>query len=164
MIETLLGGALGGILRMAPEVLKFLDRKAERQHELALGDQQFRLEQSRQQTDIHKADVELMQSQFVAALDAMKEGIKAQGQQTGIKWVDAIAATVRPFITYWIFGLYSVAKGAQIKLAMTASNVSFAEAVKATWSASDDAMLAAVLTFWFIGRVWDRAQQVRSFQ
>ena len=29
-------------------------------------------------------------------------------------------------------------------------------AVAASWSPSDDAMLSAVLTFWFIGRVWDK--------
>ncbi len=155
MIETLLGGVLGGVARLAPEVLKFLDRKSERKHELALGDQQFRLAQIQAQSAIQKADIELMQSQFVAALDAMKEGIKGQAQQTGIKWVDAISATVRPFITYWIFGLYSIAKATQIKLVM-ASGVSLGEAVNASWSASDDAMLSAVLTFWFIGRVWDK--------
>lgn len=155
MIETLLGGFLGGIARLAPEVLKFLDRKAERKHEIAMSEQQFKLAQAAQQAQLQQADIQLMQSQFVSALDAMKEGIVAQGKQTGIAWVDAISATVRPVITYWIFGLYSVAKATQIKLVM-ASGVSLGEAVQASWSASDDAMLSAVLTFWFIGRVWDK--------
>jgi len=30
MIETLLGGLLGGAFRLAPEILKWLDRKGER--------------------------------------------------------------------------------------------------------------------------------------
>lgn len=156
MIETILGGALGGIARLAPEVLKFFDRKAERKHELALGDQQYRIATAANQTALQKADIELMQSQFVSALDAMKEGVKSQGQLTGIKIVDAISATVRPVITYWIFGLYSIAKSYQIKLIMAADGVDLAQAVAASWSASDDAMLSAVLTFWFIGRVWDK--------
>jgi uncharacterized membrane protein YbhN (UPF0104 family) len=162
MIETILGGLLGGVARLAPEVLKFLDRKAERLHELALGEQQFRLAQAAQQTALQTADIGLMQSQFVAALDAMKEGIKAQGTQTGVRWIDAVSATVRPVVTYWIFALYSIAKSAQIKLAM-AGGVGLAEAVKASWGASDDAMLSAVLTFWFIGRVWER-EGTRSFR
>ena len=156
MLETILGGALGGIARLAPEVLKFFDRKAERKHELALGDQQYRIATAANQTALQKADIELMQSQFVSALDAMKEGVKSQGQLTGIKIVDAISATVRPVITYWIFGLYSIAKSYQIKLIMSADGVDLAQAVAASWSASDDAMLSAVLTFWFIGRVWDK--------
>lgn len=157
MIETILGGLLGGVARLTPEVLKFMDRKAERKHELALGDQQFRMASAAQQAQLAQADMAMIQSQFVAALDAMKEGIKGQSQQTGIKIVDAISATVRPAITYWIFALYSVAKGAQLKLAM-AGGVGFAEAVQASWSASDDAMLSAVLTFWFIGRVWEKSK------
>jgi len=36
VLETLFGGVFGGILRLAPEVLKLLDRKNERQHELNL--------------------------------------------------------------------------------------------------------------------------------
>ena len=35
MIETLLGGLLGGAFRLAPEVLKWFDRQGERGHELA---------------------------------------------------------------------------------------------------------------------------------
>ena len=36
MLETLFGGLLGGLFRLAPEFLKWLDRKGERAHELAL--------------------------------------------------------------------------------------------------------------------------------
>ena len=36
MIETLLGGLLGGAFRLAPEILKWLDRKGERGHERAM--------------------------------------------------------------------------------------------------------------------------------
>jgi len=37
MIETLLGGLLGGAFRLTPEILKWIDRKGERIHELAAG-------------------------------------------------------------------------------------------------------------------------------
>ena len=44
MFEILGGGIfgslLGGIFRLAPEVLKFFDKKNERQHELAMFDKQ----------------------------------------------------------------------------------------------------------------------------
>jgi hypothetical protein len=36
MLESLFGGLLGGLFRLAPEILKFLDRKSERSHEIAL--------------------------------------------------------------------------------------------------------------------------------
>ena len=36
MLETLMGGVFGGVLRLAPEVIKFFDAKNERGHELRM--------------------------------------------------------------------------------------------------------------------------------
>jgi len=47
MIETLLGGLLGGAFRFAPEILKWLDRKGERSHELAMQDKALEFEKLR---------------------------------------------------------------------------------------------------------------------
>ena len=47
MIETLLGGLLGGAFRLAPEVLKWLDRTGERSHELAMQDKALEFEKLR---------------------------------------------------------------------------------------------------------------------
>jgi len=47
MIETLLGGLLGGAFRLAPEILKRLDRKGERGHELAMQDKALEFEKVR---------------------------------------------------------------------------------------------------------------------
>lgn len=44
MIETLLGGLLGGVFRLAPEILKWLDRQGERGHELAMQDKALEFE------------------------------------------------------------------------------------------------------------------------
>ena len=43
----ILGSVLGGVFRLAPEVLKFLDRKNERLHELKMFEQQCQLEAQR---------------------------------------------------------------------------------------------------------------------
>jgi hypothetical protein len=47
MIETLLGGLLGDAFRRAPEVLKWLDRKGKRGHELAMQDKALEVEKLR---------------------------------------------------------------------------------------------------------------------
>lgn len=47
MIETLLGGLLGGAFRLAPELLKWLDRQGERGHELAMQDKALEFEKLR---------------------------------------------------------------------------------------------------------------------
>jgi hypothetical protein len=152
-IEAIVGSIVGGALRIAPEILGFLDKKHERKHELALGDQQYRVAelQFRAQREIKDLDVE--QSQFVSAMEALKTGIEAQGKTTGIKWVDAISSVVRPAITAWIFVLYSVVKVAQVKVALAASADSM-QAIISVWTSDDVAMLSAVIMFWFVGRVW----------
>jgi hypothetical protein len=151
-MEALLGGLFGGLLRLAPELLSFLDRKNERKHELELGDQQFRVAelQFREKREIKDLDVE--QSQFVSAMQALTEGVKSQATQTGIKWVDAFSAIIRPGITTWIFALYSAVKIAALTKAM--QTMSGADAVLSVWDADDKATLAAVVMFWFVGRVW----------
>jgi hypothetical protein len=151
-MEALLGGLFGGLLRLAPELLSFLDRKNERKHELELGDQQFRVAelQFREKREIKDLDVE--QSQFVSAMQALTEGVKSQATQTGIKWVDAFSAIIRPGITTWIFALYSAVKIAALTKAM--QTMSGADAVLSVWDADDKATLAAVVMFWVVGRVW----------
>jgi hypothetical protein len=92
------------------------------------------------------------QSQFVSAMQALTEGVKSQATQTGIKWVDAFSAIIRPGITTWIFALYSAVKIAALTKAM--QTMSGADAVLSVWDADDKATLAAVVMFWFVGRVW----------
>ena len=47
MLETLLGGILGGFLRLVPELLKWLDRAGERKHELCMQDKALEFERLR---------------------------------------------------------------------------------------------------------------------
>jgi hypothetical protein len=152
-IETLLGGIVGGALRLAPEILSFMDKKNERKHELALGDQQYRVAelQFTTQRDIKELDME--QSQFVSTMQALTESIKSQGTPTGIKWVDAISSLVRPSITAWVFTLYSIVKISALHQALRVHG-EFAQAVLSIWGPNDDAMLSAIVMFWFVGRVW----------
>lgn len=154
MIESIIGGALGGILRLAPEVLNFLDKKNERKHELALGDQAYRGQQLQVTTQVHLKDMDVEQAQFVSSMDALKTSIQAQATPTGIKWIDALAVMVRPSLTVWIFALYSAVKVAALDTAL--KSMDGATAVQSIWGPEDSAMLSAVVMFWFVGRVWDR--------
>jgi hypothetical protein len=151
-LEAILGSIVGGGLRMVPEILSFLDKKNERKHELALGDQQYRVAelQLSAQRDIKTLDLE--QSQFVSAMQALTEGIKAQAVTTGIKWVDAISSLVRPAITGWVFTLYSIVKLSALSVAMRTQEASVA--LQSLWGPNDEAMLSAIVMFWFVGRIW----------
>ena len=157
MIESLVGGIVGGIARLAPEVLGFLDKKNERQHELAMAEHSLKLTELQNQGKIAVIDREIEGRQFESAMAAMKAGIEAQGKPSGVTWIDGWAAAVRPAVTTWVFLLYAVYKGASISLAMNAG-VSLTESVTAMWGPEDSAMLSSILMFWFVGRVWERVQ------
>lgn len=156
LVETLLGGALGTLSRLAPAVLEFLGRKDERKHELALGAQQLEVAKLNAASARDIKDLDVEQSQFVTAMNALKSGIEAQGEKTGIKWVDALSSIVRPAITGWVFALYSLVKLAALYVAL--QNAPAALAILSIWGPEDASMLSAIMMFWFVGRVWDRSK------
>lgn len=157
MIELFSSGALGaligGIFRLAPEVLKLLDKANERKHELAM----FTL-----QTDLEKMRGEFrMEEKYVdhstAALSAIQEAFKQQGEadSRAWKWVASLSALVRPGVTFWFMALYTAAKFAAIWLAYQL-NQNMAEVLAQSWSEQDFGLLTMILTFWFVGRAIEK--------
>jgi hypothetical protein len=155
MIETLLGGLLGGAFRLAPEILKWLDRKGERGHELAMQDKAIEFEKLRGAQRMAEIGAAADAAWNTGAINALKEAVAAQGHQSGVRWADALSASVRPVITYWFMGLYCAAKTAAFAAALTAG-ADWGEAILHAWSEADQALWAGVLNFWFLGRVFDR--------
>lgn len=157
MIETLLGGLLGGAFRLAPEILKWLDRKGERGHELAMQDKALEFEKLRGAQRMAEISAAADAAWNTGAIDALKEAVAAQGHRSGVRWADALSASVRPVITYWFMGLYCAAKTAAFAAAVTAG-AGWGEAIVHTWTEADQALWAGVLNFWFLGRVFDRVR------
>jgi hypothetical protein len=160
MFEMLSGGLLGsifgGIFRLAPEVLKFLDKGNERKHELAMFTLQTDLEKMRGQFRMEERYVD----HSVAQLDAIQEAFKEQSQtaSASYKWVSAASALVRPGITYILFGLYVAVKITAIVYAIN-SGAPWVEVLRANWDADDFGMLNMILTFWFVGRAIEKYQK-----
>ena len=157
MIETLLGGLLGGVFRLAPEVLRWFDRKAERDHELAMQDKALEFEKLRGAQRMAEIGAAADAAWNTGAIDALKEAVAAQGHQSGVRWADALSASVRPVITYWFMGLYCAAKTAAFAAAVSAG-AGWGEATLHAWTEADQALWAGVLNFWFLGRVFDRVR------
>lgn len=152
----ILGSIFGGLFRLAPEVLKFLDRKNERQHELAMFTLQTDLEKVRGTFRMEERYAEFSTAQ----LDTIKEAFKEQSstaKEAG-KFVAAISALVRPGITWAIFFMYATVKAAGLIMAITAGG-DWKEVVTTAWGAEDVAMLNMVLTFWFVGRAIEKYQK-----
>jgi hypothetical protein len=159
VLETILGGLLGGVTRLMPEALKFFDRKAERAHELALLASNLEADKARLAGQLAVASASSQQAEFTSALSALQESVKSQGVSSGVPWIDGISAMVRPTVTYVVFGMWVMVKCASLATVIThsATLADFTHAIDVWWVPNDQAMLAAILNFWFLGRVFDKA-------
>ena len=156
MIETLLGSLLGGVFRIVPEVMKLWDAKNEREHELKMLGKEMEFAQIKGEIAMREQETVLMGKE----LDAMSVALKEQGETARASgwFVAAISAAVRPLVTYWFVTLYSIVKLASILMAIDAG-AEWKEVLVNSWTQDDMAMLMMVLTFWFVGRVWDRTKR-----
>jgi succinyl-CoA synthetase beta subunit len=153
MIETLLGGVFGGLLRLAPEAFKMFDRANERKHELAmLGTE---MEFARLKGEIAMRQTEA--SMTMAELDTMAEAFKEQSQtaQAAGSFVAGISAMVRPTVTYAFLTLYAAVKVAAYLIAIKQGG-DWKDVLTTMWGTDDLAVFNMILSFWFVGRVYER--------
>ena len=155
MIETLLGSLFGGVFRIVPEVMKLWDAKNEREHELKMLGKEMEFAQIKGEISMREQETRLMGRE----LDAMSVALKEQGETARASgwFISAISAAVRPLVTYWFVTLYSIVKLASILMAIDAG-AEWKEVLVSSWTEDDMALLMMVLTFWFVGRVWDRTK------
>lgn len=156
-MELLTGGVfgslLGGLFRLAPEVLKWLDKGNERKHELAMFQAQSDLEKVRgpqKLAEIGAANSAAVDQgvldAFKAAIDQQTEMVKAAGG-----WAAALSATVRPVLTYYLLLIYSVVKLCLVGSAW-ASGTPLAQAIPLVYGADDMSMMSGVISYWMLDR------------
>jgi len=157
MFEILSGGVLGsllgGIFRLAPEVLKWMDKKDERIHERLMFEQQCSLETLRGQQKlaeigaVREATVDAgVMNAFNSAIEQQTEMVKAAGG-----WVASLSASVRPMVTYWILALWSFV---HIWFAWNSWSMGSPPDVvfKLMMSGDFAALVSGTLNYWFLDR------------
>lgn len=156
MIESLFGGLLGGLFRLAPEVLKLWDRKSERAHELALLTAEMEFAKVRGEIAMRQTEAQMT----VAEMDAIGRAIEEQGAtaRAAGKFIAGISALVRPIVTYAFVTTYFLVKLAAYLLALE-QNGDWRTVLVTMWNQDDMAILTLILTFWFVGRVWERGNK-----
>lgn len=148
---TLLGG---GLMRMLPEVFSMLNKRQDNLHELAMMDRQVELEKTK---SIMRQDEIRTQGEVtmnVAELNALSEALASQMKVTGNKWVDALNFLVRPITTYYFLICYGIFKTALLVVALQQNDAW--HAILQCYTEEDAAILAGLLSFWFVGRVVDK--------
>jgi hypothetical protein len=152
MIETLVGTLFGGIFRMAPEILKWMDRKDERAHELSMFDKQLEADKLKGDQAVAQINAQADATIGAAEVQAIIEATKAQATPSGIKWVDAINSLMRPTITFWwVIVLYSTALVAQY-VALLGNSTDYLQAILKLWGPDEKAIVASIISFWFVDR------------
>ena len=155
MLLTLLSMLGGGLMRLLPELLSFLNKKTDNAHELAMLDRQFELEKTRADARMAELQVTGDYTQALALLDTQKEALRGQMQRTGIKIVDALNFLVRPLTTYYMLILYGMFKVALFTVTVK-SGIPVFDTIIRIYDAEDRAILSGILSFWFVGRVFEK--------
>lgn len=152
----LLGSIFGGLFRLAPEVLKFLDKKNERQHELSMFQLQTDLEKLRGEFKVEEKYVDYS----IQQLDSIKAAFQEQAETAkAAGWfVAAISALVRPGVTWALFFMYASVKTAALVIAFQTS-ANWVDVVTKVWDEDDFALFNMCVSFWFVGRSIEKYQK-----
>jgi len=150
----LLGSIFGGLFRMAPEVLKWLDKKNERSHELNMFQFQCQLEAQRGAQRLSEIGAQREAAIDVGVMDAFQSAIEQQTEMVkaaGAGWVASLSASVRPVVTYWILALWSFV---HIWLSYNAwvSGMPPLDVFKVMMSADFAALVSGTLNYWSLVR------------
>ena len=146
---TLLGSLLGFATSFAPKIFDFFQERADRAHELAMIDRQMeqmklggelRLQEINAQADIAQAK----------AIYRHDSSIKSA------TWVDTLRGSVRPIITYLLVVTFIAIKGAGLYALIAIEGMAIYQALPAIGDDQFNAMLAAVISFWFGSRAMNR--------
>lgn len=152
MIETLIGSLFGGAFRLAPEVLKWFDRKDERKHEIAMFDRQIEADKLKGNQAISRINAQAEADIGVAEINAIIEATKAQATQTGIGFVDAFSAVIRPLLALqWLILLWPSVIIAGFIMAVQ-SGADPLVALKAAFGVDEKTMASSIASFWLVDR------------
>lgn len=146
---TLLGAIIGFLTSFAPEILGFFKDSQNNNHEYRMLELQGK--QAAQQ-HLYKLE-EINAYADIAEASALNERVKV----IGVKWVDALAVSVRPVITYAFFLLYLIVKIVSVSALMNPTlpwqeTLTLSQALLISWNDEDMGLFSAVMAFWFGSR------------
>ena len=157
MLDILSGGILGsifgGVFRLAPEVLKWLDKKNERAHELNMFARQCDLEQMRGQMKLAEIGAQREAAVDVGVMNAFQSAIEQQATMVKAAggWVASLSASVRPVVTYWVLFVWSFI---HVWFAYNAwlGGAPAVEVFKTMMTPDFSALLSGTINYWFLDR------------
>ncbi len=126
---TLIGTLLGFLGAAFPEIMKLYRDRSDKAHELAIMDRQMEM-----QKQGHAQRLEAIER----ITDAAEMQTLYRTFHSGVSWVDALNATVRPVLAYAFFALYAYVKITQA-----------IHTPWRLWDEEDQAIFASIMSFYF---------------
>jgi hypothetical protein len=147
------GSLLGGVFRLVPEVLKWMDKKNERGHELQMFQSQCALEEKRGAQKLAEIGAQRDATLDTGAMTAFQSAIQQQTDMVTAAggWAAALSASVRPVMTYYLLAIYGLVKTC-IVIAQVSDGTPFVEVLPKLWSPDDMALLSGVINYWILDR------------
>ena len=142
LISALLGFA-GSAL---PELVGLFKDYNDRKHELKILELQIRQQES--------GHMQRLEEIRVAADMAEAQAIY-KTYHSGIRWVDAFNASVRPALAYAFFLLYALVKLLQVE----AYDAMMPAAITLLWAEEDQAIFAGIISFYFGQRAFGKLRK-----
>jgi hypothetical protein len=156
---TILSGIFGGLLRLAPELFKWLNAKEDHKHELALQDKAIEFQRLRGSQKLDEIHAQGDADWNIGAISALKSAIEGQDKPSGIKWIDGLSKLIRPAITIqWVMILYPGVIVASFCLAVSNGENPLVALVQC-FGETERAIVAFIIDFWFIGRILDKGRK-----
>jgi hypothetical protein len=140
-----LAAIFGALTGLVPAILQFFTLKATNAHQLEI--RKLEIQAAREnialQVDLTRAQSDVKQQEHIYSF---------ANSPSGIKWIDALAVLVRPYITLVIFHMWALI---EIALFVAAVNggLRLDEIVPIIWDENSKSTLAAIIGFWFGNRM-----------
>lgn len=151
---TALASIFGALTGLVPSLLQFFTLKASNAHAIELRklELQAAKEGAALQVDLENARADIRQQEHI---------YNFANNPSGVKWVDALAIIVRPYITLVMFHLWVLI---EVGLFVAAVNggLNLEQVVAIIWDTDTKALFAAVISFWFGDRMGRRGVQMMA--
>ena len=145
MMLSLIGSVLGFGTSFLPKILGFFEEKRDQAHELSMMDKQLeqQLQIGQQKLQMVNVDADIRETE---TLHKEHASITSKSSQ----WCVNLSSSVRPLITYALFVEFSA-----LTLSVNMGWIDMAQ-YNMIWNAEFQAVFAAVVSFWFGSRSFNR--------
>jgi hypothetical protein len=150
-ILAALPAILGALAGMVPAIVQLFTLKAQNAQQLAMAQLQLQAQKEgvALQVDLANAQADIRQADAIYSYG---------GGTSGIKWVDAIAVLVRPYVTIVFFHMWLALEACLFVYAVN-SGYDLGQLAKLLWPEETQAMFGAIIGFWFGDRMMLRGKQ-----